>query len=347
VQTQTPVVKTVEPAKVKGESQPDRLHLGTVYVGAIVEASFLLRDASNNPDIQFDVLAPKFVTVLNKSKVVRQFGLQRPSVVGSVEIGIDTTSAGQLGGAVTVTLGQTTARVPVTLSVKERRPGLTRILIAATPFEQWTTTDGTMLEPWTDLVKDNPFDVSYLLVHRAKPVLRDIDLEKYDCVFLPAEALVSAMPTDIKRAREYAEKGGRVVVAADHFFRGSVKAANAVLAGYGLQMRDEEAGGMGPNDVAIGRGQFDPRLLKEGVRSLHFFRASPIARTDTKRARLVVRAAGVGQSDDGFVVRAQAGKGQVIAIGQSLWWMWISKERAQASDNAKLLRWLLSPPRGS
>src|SRR5262249_48353470 len=97
----------------------------------------------------------------------------------------------------------------------------------------------------------------------------------------------------------------------------------------------------------VRRGDFDPWLLKEGVRSLHFFRASPIERTDAKKTRLVVRAAGVGQSEDGFVVKAQVGKGNVIALGQSLWWRWISKEHAHGSDNAKLLRWLLSSSRGS
>jgi hypothetical protein len=338
--------RVMEPAnKVKGESQPSRLPLGTVYVGATVEASFLLHEAGNNPDIPFEILAPKFVKVLKKSKEVRRFGRVEPAVVGSVEIGIDTTMAGEFRGALTVTLGQTTAQVPISVDVKARRPGLSLILIASTPFDRWSAEDGTMFKAWTDLVRNSPFDVNYLLIHRGKPVLRDIDLEKYDCVFLSAEALVSATPNDIQQAREYAEKGGRVVVAADYFFRGSVKGANAVLAGYGLQMRDEE--GREQNDVTLGRGDFDPRLLKEGVRSLHFFRASPIERTDTKKVRLVVRAAGVGQSEDGFVVRAQAGKGTVIAIGQSLWCWWISKEQAHGSDNAKLLRWLLSSTRRS
>jgi hypothetical protein len=321
------VLRDPEPVnKVKGDTQPDRLHLGTVYVGATVEASFLLHEAGNIRDIPFDALAPKFVKVLNKSKEIRQFGRIDPAIVGSVEIGIDTTTAGEFRGVLTVTLGQTTAQVPVSATVKARGPGLSPILIASTPFDRWSAEDGTMFEAWTDLVKDSPFDVSYLLVHRGKPVLRDLVLEKFDCVFLTAEALVSATPTDVQRAREYAEKGGRVIVAADHFFMGSVKGANAVLNGYGLQMRDEEASGMGQNDVTLGRGDFDPRPLKEGVRSVHFFRASPIARTDAKKARLVVRATGVGQSEDGFVVKAQVGKGQVIAIGQSLWWRWVSKE---------------------
>jgi hypothetical protein len=58
---------------------------------------------------------------------------------------------------------------------------------------------------------------------------------------------------------------------------------------------------MGRSDITINkRGDFSPWLLKEGVRSLRFVRASPIAITDAKKARLVVRAAGVGQAGDGF-----------------------------------------------
>jgi len=339
------------PAFARSQSdgpQPDRLHLGAVYVGATVEASFLLREARNQPDIKLDVIAPKFVKVLNKSTEVRKFGPESNDVVfGSVEIGIHTTAAGEFRGELTVTLGQTTVQVPVSATVKARRPGLRRILMTETPFEQWTTTDGTMFQAWTELVKDSPFDVNYLLVHRGKPVLRDLDLEKFDCVFLPAGALVFAMPADVKRAREYAEKGGQVVVAAAPSLRGSVERANAVLAGYGLQMRDEEAGAVGQNDVTLHKDDLDPRLAKEGVQALHFYRGSPIAVTDVTKARVLVRAAGVGQAGDGFVVRSQAGKGKVTAIGQSLWWSWISKEQAQGTDNAKLLGWLLSLPRGT
>ena len=33
----------------------------------------------------------------------------------------------------------------------------------------------------------------------------------------------------------------------------------------------------------------------------------------------------------------------MIAIGESLWWNWISTEQARGTDNAKLLRWVLTP----
>jgi hypothetical protein len=314
--------------------------LGDVYVGALVEASFLLREEGNDPHIKLDVSAPKFVKVLNKSTELRQFPREHKSYVnGIVEVAIDSTAVGNFSGELTVRLGKTTANLPVSVNVKARRPGLRRILIAATPFSAFSTSDGTMFQAWTELAKDGSFDVNYLLVQRGKPILRGLDLGKFVCVFLPAAALVFATPEDVKRIRNYAEKGGWVVVAADDFYQGSVKQANAVLFGHGLQMRDER----GPNNVLIGKDAIDPELVEAGVGSLHFRMASPIAVTDAKKARILVRAIGVSKEGDGFVVRAQAGKGKVIAIGQSLWWHWISKEKAQCTDNAKLLRWLLSP----
>jgi hypothetical protein len=53
------------------------------------------------------------------------------------------------------------------------------------------------------------------------------------------------------------------------------------------------------------------------------------------------KAVGVGQPEDGFVASAKAGKGKVIALGQSLWWHWISEQQDAGTDNAKLLRLLL------
>jgi hypothetical protein len=329
-----------------GEPQPDCLHLGVVYVGATVEASFAVRETGDDPKIQFDVRAPKFVKVLHKSTEVQQFGAQnKPIVWGSVEIGIDTTAAGEFRGELTVTLGKTTSKVPVSATVKARRSGLSRILIVETPFEQYSTNDGRHFQAWTDLVEDSPLDISYLLIHRGEPVLRDLELKPFDSVFLSAGALVHATTADVKLVREYAEKGGRVIVAANYFFRGSIEQANVVLGGYGLEMRDEEAREMGSMNITLKKDDLDSWLVKQGVQSLHFHRASPIAVLDAKKARILVRAKGVGEAGDGFVARAQAGKGEVLVLGEALWWHWISKEQAKGTDNAKLLRWLMARQR--
>jgi hypothetical protein len=253
-----------------------------------------------------------------------------------VEIIIDTSVAGDFRGEVSVTLGQTTAKLLVSATVKKARPGLSRLLVVETPFQKYSTGDGTAFRAWTDLVKESPLDANYLIVDRGDSILRKLDLAKFDCVFLDASALIFATLEDVKCVREYAEKGGRVVVAANHFMSDSVLHANALLAGYGMQMWDVEC-----DTEYIGKDGVDPRLAKAGVSSLRFYRASPTTVTDTTKAKVLVPAAGTGQEGDGFVVAAKAGKGEMIALGQSLWWHWIGQEQAEGTDNAKLLRWLL------
>jgi hypothetical protein len=324
------------------EVQPDRLPLGTVYTGAIVEGSFLVFEAGTNADIPLAVTAPKFVTVRHKATHYQEFGPGNDFICGTVEFALDTSAAGDLSGEFSVTLGKAAAKVPISATVKPTKKGLTRLLIAETPFERYSTGQGEDFRAWTDLVKDASLDVNYLLVTRGKPVLRDLDLGMFDCVLLASTGLFDLQPADIKRVREFAEAGGRVVVSANAFFRGTVEKANAVLDGYGMQMQDEEAQG-DLNDVTLEKGDFDPNLVKAGVKSAHFFRASPVAVTDDKAVRVLVKAIGVGKPGDGFVTLAKAGKGEVVALGESLWWNWIGERQAAGTDNARLLRWLLVP----
>src|SRR5262249_51852628 len=123
------------------------------------------------------------------------------------------------------------------------------------------------------------------------------------------------------------------------FFVGSVEKANEVLDGYGIQMRDEEDARTG--HVMVDKYDIDPVTKYAGVRSARFFRASPISVLDDKRARVWVKAHGVGKPGDGFVASAMAGKGEVVALGESLWWHWITDEQAAGSDNSRLLRLML------
>jgi len=322
--------------------QPDKILVGTVYTGATVEASFMVFEPGKNANIRLEVTAPPFVKILNKETEVKQFGMGNHFVCGSVEMAFDTAAVGEWTGDLKVTLGQTTAKLPVSVTVKPRRPGLTRLLIAESPFNRYSASDGALFKAWTDLIRKPPMDVSYLLVTSGKPVLRDLDLTKFDSVLLAGTGLVSLTPADVQKARQFAEKGGWVVVAANRFYRGTVDQANLVVAKYGLQMRDEEAP-FGQNAATLGKEDLDQKIVNAGVKSLSFFRASPVAVTDSKTGRVLVKAVGTGQEGDGFVARAKAGHGTVVALGVSLWWDWISDKRAADTDNAKLLRWLLLP----
>jgi hypothetical protein len=341
-ETAEPVQASTKPKA--NDVQPDRLPLGTVYTGAIVEGSFLLLETGTDTNIPFSVSAPKFVKVGRTATYHQEFGSGNDFICGTVEFAVDTSTSGDLTGEFNVKLGNAAAKIPISVTVKPARQGLPRLLIVETPFECYSTGQGKEFKTWTDLVKDASVDVTYLLVARGKPVLRDLDLGKFNCVLLASTGLTELEPADIKRVREFAEAGGRVVVSANAFFGGTVEKANEVLDGYGIQMRNTEARLGQADDVTLSKVDLDPELVAAGVRSARFFRASPIAVTANKGGRVLVKASGVGEPGDGFVASARAGKGEVVVLGESLWWNWITEKEAKGTDNASLLRYLLIPP---
>ena len=341
--------KTAKPIPVDtrpkaNDVQPDRLPLGTVYTGAIAEGSFLLLETGTDTNIPFSVTAPKFVSVRRTATHHQEFGPGNDFICGTVEFVLDTSTSGNLTGEFSVKLGNAVAKVPISAAVKPARKGLTRLLIVETPFERYSTDKGEAFKGWTDLVKGASLDVSYLLVTSGEPVLRDLDLGKFDCVLLAGTGLSELQPADIKRVREFAEAGGRVIVSANAFFGGTVEKANEVLDGYGIQMRNKEARLGQADDVTLGKEDLDPDLIKAGVRTARFFRASPVAVTANKTGRVLVKASGVGEPGDGFVTSAVAGKGEMVVLGESLWWNWITEKESKGTDNARLLRFLLVPP---
>jgi hypothetical protein len=324
-----------------GQVQPDRLDLGTVHVGATVEASFMVMTPGKDAKAKFEVTAPAFVKVLRTTTDTQEYGPGNAFVRGSADLAIDTTKVGNLRGQIEVKLGPTTAAVPVSAVVKPQRPGLMRLLVVETPFQRYSTSDGGMFKPWADLVAASPWDVSYRLVTRGQPVVPGLRVGKTDAVLLDPDAVFSLTADDVKTVQAFAEAGGLVVVAADHFFRGTAPQANKVLLRYGLEMRDEERH-LAAGNLTLGKADLDPQVVKAGIESTHFHRASPVAIKHGTAARALVRAVDVGQPGDGFVATARAGKGHVVAVGQSLWWNWVSTSRDPSGGNAKLLRWILN-----
>jgi hypothetical protein len=296
-----------------------------------------------NPKVKVD--APKFVKVVKTETSARSVANTFYTGV-VVELAIDTENAGDFKGEVTVTVDKAVTKVPVSATVKARKPGTPRVLVVGAPFRWDSCQKGTTYKGWTDCVNAAGLDVSYLLVWNKKAVLRDIDLSKYDCVLMDATALVFQTPEDVKRVRTFIENGGRAVVTANHFFVGSVKGANAVLEGCGLEMLDQEPP-PAVKQVTLAKDDFAADVGKAGVESATFFRASPI--DVSKAGRILAHATGYGGSSLALAATAKVGKGEVTALGVSLWWSWVSpgddKVEANGSDNAKLLRFLLVPPR--
>jgi hypothetical protein len=331
------------PAAEAGKVQPDGLPFGTLYTDGIAEGSFMLFAPGDEPNPKITVDAPKFVKVLNTGTHRQEFGNRGAFTCVTVEVAIDTAKAGEFKGEIALAAGETKAKVPVSATVKARTAGTPRVLIVGSPFERYSTTSGSHYKGWTDVVDAAGLDVSYLLVRPKTSVVRDTDLGKFDCVLMSADALHGQTKEDVKRVRAFAEGGGRLVVTANAFFVSSVKGANAVLDGYGLEMKDTEA----PMavEVVVKKDHLDPELVKAGVGKVKFFRASPVQADRGKGGRVLISTPEFDQPGYGYVAIAKAGKGEVVAMGVSLWWSWVSDKRANESDNGKVLGHLLAPPR--
>jgi hypothetical protein len=324
-------------------AQPDALPIGTLYPGARAEASFMVYAAPEDQKPKIKVDAPKFVKVLNTDTHYWPY-LDTAFTCVTVEVAIDTEKAGDLKGEIAVTVGEKVTKVPVSATVKERNKGTPRVLVAGTPFCRYSTDDAKNYKGWTDLVATG-LDVSYLLTRPNQDVLRDLDLSKFDCVLLSADALSTQTATDVKRVRAYADAGGRVVVTANHFWRGTVKGANDVLDGSGLEMLDQEPPAA-QKRATITKDDLAEDVVKAGIGSAVFLRASPVE--VQKGGRVLVNAVGYDKTGVGLVATARYGKGEMTALGTSLWWIWVSETdlgQAKGADNAKLLRFLLAPPR--
>ena len=169
------------------------------------------------------------------------------------------------------------------------------------------------------------------------PVLRKVDLAKIDVIFLGMEGLCGLQDADIKLLKDFIERGGRTVLAANAFFVGTVGKANELLLPFGLRMTDTEP--RGQNEFDLRAADIADHVLTEGVKTLYFRRPSPVEVTDKQKGKVLVAAPGYPEA--GFVAVARAGQGEVIALGQSLWWSWLDGDKAASSDNALLLSNLL------
>ncbi|MSR58161.1 MAG: DUF1559 domain-containing protein [Planctomycetaceae bacterium] len=320
------------------EVQPDRVVLGNVRVGATVESSvrvFVPGDNAEGVDVKID--APPFVKVTRTKVATQMFGNRGSYITCDVWLTLDTSRAGAFDGLLEVHLADRRIQVPVFVDVLVPEAGLTRVLFVETPIERFSSSNSADFEPFLDLVESARLDPHYLEVDRDGPVLRDLDLAQFDVVLLAGSGLFLARADDFRKLTTFIEEGGKVVLAANHFFRGTVGKANELLVPLGLKMHDVEAELIQVEGAAI-----TPHALTRDVRTLRFFRPSPVYVEAQEKGEILVAAP--MYPDGGFVAVARAGKGQVVALGASLWWNWIASEREAGADNAVMLRNLLTKP---
>ena len=129
---------------------------------------------------------------------------------------------------------------------------------------------------------------------------------------------------------------------ADYFMRGTVEAANKFIVPLGLKMADTEPKN-GNSQVELEDSDIPRHKLTEGVRKVKFFRPSPVAVEDSASGTILVQTP--FDPELGLLALARFGKGDVVVLGTSLWWLWISSEGESGADNSRLLQNLLSKSR--
>lgn len=326
---------------VAGTAQPNRIDVGTLCLGAIAQASvrvYLHGDIAAGRAAQVDAPAPiKMAHIEIDAKTYRD---PHKLIACDVFLTLDTTTEGNFNGNLTIRLGEQRVDVPLVAKIIKPAPDATRVLIAETPFQRFSTSDAAVFEPWLRIVERARLDVSYLEVDRQRPVLDGVDLSPFDVVLLSGGGVYWTRDEDFLKLKKLVYKGGRLIISANHFFQKTVEKANRFVTHYGLEMADEETGQM--NVLQVEANQITQHPLTKGVRTLRFFRPSPVAVLPKAKGALLVAAP--PYPGRGFAAVTQAGKGEVVVLGESLWWDWIGGERTSGADNIRLLENLLTIP---
>jgi hypothetical protein len=231
-------------------------------------------------------------------------------------------------------------KVPITLEVRilPQDRALTSVLVVETPFRGEANNDFGCFDDWRELVRSSHLDVHYLNVVRNQPVLRNLDLSRFDVLLLAGTGLIRLSDSEQARVRQFVSDGGRLIVTADRFFRNTVEAANHLIIPAGLQMADEEA--PWPKTFVLESEWVAEVPFAEDVKTVVLHRPSPIAVLDPAKGTILVGAPPF--AEQGFVAAGQFGRGRIFVVGQSTWWRWLCHTRNANSDNGRLLANLIT-----
>jgi len=270
--------------------------------------------------------APAFIRVRKATPDCRTNWYRgRPFVV--LDMTVDTSRPGHYAGEVEVTMKRRRATFPVRVTVREKPPDTPELLVASSPFESYATEHGAQFEATTDLMASLRVRVNYLQNLPSQ-------LDPYRVVLLADSTLVKVNADEISRLRSFVEKGGRLILACNAFMSRSVPRANEILAGYGMEVVDDDFG----RYVTV--TNFAPHRMTHGVQRVEFHRPSLIQITDSSNAKALALAP---DGKGGFVaVSGLKTGGEIVVLTSSLWWHWLHTFKTN-SDNAQLMQNILTP----
>ena len=322
-----------------GELQPNFLDFGSVRVGATAEGSVrIFRDGEDSSGLAIKIAPPAFVRVEDIKIGSQNYG---GNIKGYCDLwlSIDTKRAGDYSGALDVEIGRQRVAVPVSVTVRPQMPRLTRLLVVETPFSRFSTSDAAVFKPWLDLVSEAHFDVHYLDARR-KPRAREDRPRSVrrrpsgDGRARRSPRFGRQTPEGFHGARRSDDRGGECLLPRDR--RQSQRITGAVW------LANEGHRASRPARVSPRGGRDHPGSTHRGSEDAPL--PSTVADRSHRPAQGTVLAAVPGEPTEGFVAVARAGRGEVVALGESLWWNWLANDKASGSDNAVLLGDLLKKP---
>lgn len=313
-----------------GSAQPGATKFGLVGVGATAEASFgvFWQDASLF-DKTATVEAPAGVKVLGV-----ETSKYNDRALTQIEFALDTAQARAVDAAFVVRCEGKEVRVPLTADVVVMARGGARVLVADTPFEAFSSDDPAIFDGWRHLVATARLDVDYRLVRRGRATFDVEALRRVAVVVVGCDALWALDAEQVSLLRGFVCGGGRVVLFANAFYSGSVAKANDVCAPFGVRIVDRESvvGG----EYRADAGGIHRHPLTVGVEGVQVFRPSPAEVVDEASGTVLIDLVTPG-AQPFAVLGKSAGGGEVVAIGESLWWKWCGEH----AGNERFLRNLL------
>lgn len=303
--------------------------LGELAVGAVVEASFgVTWDDAALAAAKAEVEPPAGVRVL---QVVTGKAGQRAETV--VEFAVDTDTTRTIDAAFTVRCGGVTAMQPLRAVVVARPPGGARALVAETPFEADSSDDPMAFAAWRELVAAARLDIDYRLTRRGRANFDVGALSRVDVVLVGERAILALDDQQVAKLQGFVCGGGRVIVFADAFFMGTVAGANRLAEAFDMAIVDREPAAMG---WKVERSGLARHPLTVGIDTVEVHRPSPVTIGDSGLAKALV--AFTAPSEQPFVaIATTASGGEMVVVGDSLWWNTANK----SPGFARLLRNLL------
>lgn len=305
---------------------PSDLVLGEVRVGAVVEASFGV-DWNARGDAEAEVTVPPPLQVLATSVHKDEKGVVKTTVA----LRLATDRPGPVDAEVIVRRGAERATLKFSATITPPGPGGNRVLVVDTPFERDSSSDCAVFAAWRDLVHQGGLDVDYRL-HRKGFAFDAAMLARVEIAVVGEGALDGIDEKGTLLLQGFVCGGGRLVLFANEFYGDTIAGLNRVAAPFGIRMLATEPL---PGDAFRAAREDLPRHpLLAGVDGVSFRRPSPIEVGAGASAIVTVPGVPLPLA----AIATTRGGGEIVAVGESLWWLWVGED----AGNARLLRNLLS-----